>query len=289
MTADAPLYAGYYINLDRSPERRREIEAGLDALGILGRYHRFPGIDGAVIEKSGKLKPGEVGCYRSHYEALRLGEATGLPVHVLEDDVLFSNNFDKVAETILSKNLLDRYDILFTDTFVPSDPHRLSFLKKSFDRAMKGPNVTYTVMDMRQTYLCCASSYFVNPASVGKVAVFLARELSAGPEVMHDILFRKLAQAGELRIGCCFPFTTSVRLEHIMATTIVGREAQIGNLSVLAAALLRYSFFVERDLEGYAKKFLGALNDGAERKPDTHKDLLMDVLEFTLSVRYQGF
>lgn len=287
--AEDPLYAGYYINLDRSPERRREIEAGLDALGILGRYRRFPGIDGATIEKSGNLKPGEVGCYRSHYEALRLGEATGLPVHILEDDVIFSKKFDEVAKTILSKNLLDRFDILFTDTFVHHDPIRLSSLKRAYERATKGKNVAYSVMDMRQTYLCCASSYFVGPASVGKVADILERELAAGPQVMHDILFRKLALSGKLRIGCCFPFATSVRLEHIMATTIVGREAQIGNLSVLASALLRYSFFVEHDLQNYAKRFVEALRDGTERKPDKHQELLMAVLEFMLSERYQPF
>ncbi len=289
MTADTHPYAGFYINLNRSPARRREIEAGLRALGIEGRYRRFPAVDGATIENPGRLKPGQAGCFHSHYEVLRQGEKTGLPLHIIEDDILFSDKFDQVARTIVSNKLLDRYDIIFTDTFVHTDLNHLAFLKNAYDQTMKGEGNTFKVLGLKETQLACTSSYFVSAASVKKVAALRAEELAAGLTMPNDLFLRRMANTGKLRMGCWFPFVTTIRLEHIMATSIEGREKQVENLSVLASALLRYSFFMGRDLEGYAKKFLAALNAGAERNPDTHKDLLMDVLEFTLSERYRAF
>ena len=41
-----PGYIGRYINLERSPERRRDVEAVLARLGLADRYERFLGVDG---------------------------------------------------------------------------------------------------------------------------------------------------------------------------------------------------------------------------------------------------
>ena len=69
----------FYINLDRRPDRRAEIEGELERMGISGE--RFPAID---------IYPGIVGCGSSHLETLKLAKERGYPnVLILEDDLTF--------------------------------------------------------------------------------------------------------------------------------------------------------------------------------------------------------
>jgi hypothetical protein len=42
-------YHGLYINLDRSPERRRNMEDQLAACGLSDIYARFPAVDGKTV------------------------------------------------------------------------------------------------------------------------------------------------------------------------------------------------------------------------------------------------
>jgi glycosyl transferase family 25 len=73
------LGGAFYINLDRRPDRRAEIEGELERMGISGE--RFPAID---------ISPGAVGCIISHIESLKLAKERGYPnVLILEDDLTF--------------------------------------------------------------------------------------------------------------------------------------------------------------------------------------------------------
>ena len=92
----------YFINLDRSPDRRAEMSQRLSALGIA--FERVPAIDGRSLSSSAvdavridtpgwkPLSAGEIGCFLSHRECWRRiaqgDEAYGC---VFEDDVLLSS------------------------------------------------------------------------------------------------------------------------------------------------------------------------------------------------------
>ncbi|MEA2781782.1 MAG: hypothetical protein QOK29_3326, partial [Rhodospirillaceae bacterium] len=41
-------YQGFYINLDRSPDRNEEMLRQFRTFGLAGRYIRFPGVDGRM-------------------------------------------------------------------------------------------------------------------------------------------------------------------------------------------------------------------------------------------------
>ena len=61
-------YLGFYINLDRSPQRRIGIVTQLEELQLLSQYSRFPAADGNVLNlKELSLRTGEIGCFTSHY------------------------------------------------------------------------------------------------------------------------------------------------------------------------------------------------------------------------------
>src|ERR1700761_1829036 len=99
-------YIGRYINLDRSPERRRELEAMLAGFGVADRYQRFTAVDGQEREaRFSAVSPGELGCFLSHYECLR-DAPRGRPIHIIEDDVVFGPRTVSLIEQTIH-NALD--------------------------------------------------------------------------------------------------------------------------------------------------------------------------------------
>ena len=288
---DAPPYTGLYINLDRSVDRRRAIEDQLRGFNLSQRYTRFNAIEPRDIAAAGQVLPGEAACFHSHHQALKTGSKSGNVVHIIEDDVLLSPYLDQAARTLVASNLYD-FDIVFTDTFVHTEVMLLAYYKQAFDHALASgkAQMKYTVLDLSQRQMACMSSYFVAPRSVAKVLNIYEEELARGPRMPVDFCVRMAAQENRLRVGCWFPFVTSIMLEQVAASTIKGRENQQDNPGVMLPALLRYSFFVDRDLEGYAKRFLDAMIGGTQRRtPDVHRDFIVSLLDFIVSGRYRNF
>jgi hypothetical protein len=91
----------YYINLDRSSQRREKIETNLSQYGIKAR--RIPGIDGKKIKNldEGEVEgikfisfylhtPSEIGCMLSHFKAVNQAYDDGHHlVFIFEDDISF--------------------------------------------------------------------------------------------------------------------------------------------------------------------------------------------------------
>lgn len=60
-------YRGFYINLDRSPQRRDRIEEQLQRYGLRERYERFPAIDASAVRaRAGMLSAAQLACFQSH-------------------------------------------------------------------------------------------------------------------------------------------------------------------------------------------------------------------------------
>lgn len=295
MNTAAP-YTGLYINLDRSPDRRREIEAELQKHNLAGLYARFSAVDGAKEASSNsKLKPGETGCFLSHYRALLAARESGAGVHLLEDDAILSDQLGPTAKLILGSRLFEQYDILFTDTFVHPNLQEIKNYKEIFNTLIPDPAhppaaIKFKTFSLAGRKMATTPSYFVGAKTIPRVLEVFKREIDAGLSLPLDLFMRKAVDEGRLRIGCLFPFVTSVRLEHILNTTITARDKQETNPSVLALALLRYSFFVGRDLEGYALPILDEIMQPlAAEAPDPHRAFLLKVLDFYLSRAYRDF
>lgn len=105
-----------YINLDRSADRREQVEGELARAGVVAE--RVPGFDGkrdigtlpttySVTRRTfvGKqLNPAEIGCVESHRRALRMlveaGDAFGV---ILEDDVELLAGFRAAVEALIAE------------------------------------------------------------------------------------------------------------------------------------------------------------------------------------------
>ncbi len=103
----------FYINLARRKDRREEIEAELERLGLAAE--RFEAIE---------RRPGIVGCGLSHLEVLKAARAAGLPnVLVLEDDfeaVVEPAEFWGALEAFFAGPQAADFDVLMLAYYAPA-------------------------------------------------------------------------------------------------------------------------------------------------------------------------
>ena len=280
-------YAGFYINLDRSADRRAEIEAQLAKFKLAERYQRFPAADGNALGlPNPHLSDAEMGCFTSHYLVLKANLGSPSHLHVVEDDVVFSAAAERLVSSVFDNPPLAQYDIVCTDTYVDFD--QLRRCKQLYDASVPrtpdgAADIKFQIIDLKGMGFALLSSYVVNRDSIGKLHDLCAAELANGPRRPIDLFLREKLDDGTLKIASIFPFVTSTRIEHLMGTTIEGRYDM---LSPLAAAIARHSFFVECDWQkcrDWVAEFLGAPTE------DPHADVLASVFRFALTPRFQRF
>jgi hypothetical protein len=226
---------GYYINLDRKPERRRRMEAEFSRFKLSSFYERVSAVDGqpGAPEKAA----GAFGCFRSHLKVAEIGARAGSAIHVLEDDAILSSRLKPFLASPACAAALQRYDLLFLDMWVKNEA--IPRYRDALARARGG----YELMDLRGIRISATDSYLVGQRSLKKLAVMLAGEAAKGPRVAVDVFYWKMVEAGFLTAAVTVPFLTCVDIE-------TGAESSIQKLSSdhqRESIMLRTSFFVDRD------------------------------------------
>ena len=101
---------------------------------------------------------------------------------------------------------------------------------------------------------------------------YYRQEAAAGPTMANDVFACRLGLEGKLRIGYLFPFLTSLRLERALEATVSGRSSDRFAMVTLGSNLIRYSFYLDRDLPGYATDLLDkAAAQCVSRARDEHQ------------------
>ena len=269
------------------------MEAQLASFGLGDRYSRFPAVDGTTLNLArSRIGAGETGAFLSHTRALEQAQAHGTPVHILEDDALLSEHVRPVIEEAIGAGLFERFDIIFTDTLFAPHLGMLKGLKGAFDKVPLPPArplglADLQLIDLARENFSCLTSYIVGARSMDWVVALYRAELENGPSRQADIFIRDCVADGRLRAGLLFPLVTSFRLDDVAASTI-GAGTQIVRPSVMVLAVLRYLFFVGRDLD-YAKSCLDAATRQNRKQTDPHHDMMAQALEFILSADFQQF
>jgi len=287
-------YVGRYINLNRSIERRGQMEAQFERLNSADRYFRFQGVDGASLNASASLlSPGERGCFLSHHQCIVDSIPLNEHVHIVEDDVTFGPQTVPLLDQIVDDVLKD-VDILFTDIFVPPDFSFIWNLTQSYRRcglieddpgpgALRFPSsIFYQGLD--QVKFSGATSYIVAKRSAQKVADLLEAELSRGPTMPVDLALRVLVTSGQLSAVCTVPFLTSITFDSVITTTMTGRT--LPPSSVTALFLLRHFFYVNKDAK-LLRTMASNLNKDLQQPGFT--DVLLESFKFILSDHYTDF
>ncbi len=274
---------GYYLNLDRAEVRRANLEAELQKHGVSESYARFPGVDGRTLPRRGNtvLKPGELGAFRAHLDVLiRAASSPGRYVHVLEDDVVLSASMKPYIDHAVKLGLFSVFDVVFLDFAFGIDFQWMQTYRSHTKAAFAKPVQAllpsdFKILDVELPYYLGLYSYIVNPESLPKLIATCEAEWAKG-RLPIDHVFRREIRAGRLRAGAVVPFLTSVRIEDALTT----QADRVDDLDLmLAHAMLRKSFFVERDLAELNHRADALLAQLAQRgMPDAHAELLVKLV-----------
>lgn len=196
-------WKAYYINLDRRPDRRAQIEAELLKQGIIAErfsaladedYSRCPNLklgQKTKIEKSDYLDVericGEWGCSFSHYSILKnhLESKNDKILAVFEDDAHFCLDFkDRL------RYLEDNFDLEW-DIFYLSSAIKLPYNEKT------SVKYVWKIEDM----IYHTHSMLINPKSIAKILKLM--ELYAPNICAVDILYSYLIP--HLKVYCFIP------------------------------------------------------------------------------------
>lgn len=252
------MFAGLYINLDRSTARRARLESELSALGLAPLYRRLVATDGATCPPLPAITAGEVGCYHSHCSALTIAAESDRPTHVLEDDAKLSRIVPAVIAA--ANGLLQQADIVFLDLQMPDE---LALWHMYRNRARIRPT-QLTVLDLTGSAFTATTSYVVPPRGARKIRDICAAEFERAPRAI-DLIVRDLARDGKLRACALVPFATTLHLGDAQDSTI-GNRSEDDDYR-LAMNLVRYSFFVDADLAGHARPFIDLLRQRIAHAP----------------------
>ena len=286
----AATYVGAFINLDRSPERRTEMEAQFAALGIADRYVRLPAVDGNTLNYRGPLRPGEAGSFLSHLRAMEKLRPSGKCVHILEDDALLSRPMGPMIEFAIAQGIFDYFDIVYTDVYVAFEYlSSIRFHKQQYDdfliKSQADYQKAFKVLNLEGQTFYGLSSYVVSAKAISRLIAYFGQEVARGPTMANDIFINRLVLERKLRAGYLFPFLTALRLERALQMTVSGRSTDRYTMVTLGSNLIRYSFYVESDLPGYATPLLDrAIAECVTRPRDAHQEFINRAMEYVVMI-----
>jgi GR25 family glycosyltransferase involved in LPS biosynthesis len=250
---EALAWDGYYINLDRSPERRERMEAEFARNGLTRRYSRFPAVDGNGPGCRSPLQPGEVGCFRSHLDLMKLIASNGRIAHVLEDDVVVCDLTAPAIDAIVKRRILEEFDLLFLSTPLGNDLNSFRKFHPMYEEAGRIERADeLKVIDLGENYIYGLDSFVVGPKGLEALVSCLEAEWERGPMIPVDVVIRDEIRARRIRAACVFPFVTAPHLESTRANTTTPLTDRN---KAMISPLLRYVYFARRDLT-YATQVL---------------------------------
>ena len=286
-------YAGRFINMDRSVERRSVLEAQFAALGCSDRYARFPAVDGQSLDRTrSSLTAGECGCFESHYRCIKESMGDDRPLHIVEDDVVFGPRTLPALDQVIG-DAFGRGEMVFTDLFVRGELVTIQLLMNYYRlsgalEARTGGQAPWprfvNFLDLKSISFAGSASYFLRNDAKPRMLSLMERELAAGPTVPVDIFFHRVIHDGEITACCTLPFLTSVDPAAIVSTTIEGRPQLSG--SALAFFMLRNYFFVDKDdatLERLGRELTGPVENSNYMNP------VLDVFRYVFGEDFVAF
>jgi hypothetical protein len=217
------LIEGVFLNMERSVERRRALEAQLDAIDLPYPVHRFPAIDGRQRpECPAGLSPGQYGCWLSHLQALRQIGPGGEHVHVMEDDALLSSALPAMHDLLgaVEAGSSGDWDILYLDATLVEVADMIRVFEWTQAARVKGTVHIHRLP--RESTVYGAHAYVINGRSKARVIEFLASQLAL--PIPYDNGLANGIQQGSLRAYITTPFVSSGSEEGLIRTIGDGND-----------------------------------------------------------------
>ena len=232
---------GVYINLDRSPQRRAEMDRQIGEAGLPYVIDRLAAIDGSTrSDRPAGLNPGQHGCWLSHLLAIERSLQRSAHLHVVEDDALLGAALPILPDVV---NSLDsgsggEWEILYLDATL-IEPMDMCHVFGWAKTARRDGTVRVRALP-REFTVYGTHSYVVNSARKAAVLDFLKKHLASGRPI--DNVLAHGIQTGALRAFMTTPYMTSAA-DHSLERTV----GESGDQRFLAWQVFRRLCFYDLD------------------------------------------
>jgi GR25 family glycosyltransferase involved in LPS biosynthesis len=211
---------GYFINLDRSEDRRAFMERQLAVAGCDSFIKRFSAIDGATLGQfDHPYENGIRACRASHAKIICESDPRSTTV-ILEDDAELSTRFPQLVNPhtleVIERSNPDM-DVLFLECY--PEASRLAELLLATElrfrnRAQAGqaenerhPMSFMTLLDAAGVYNACAMAYVVTPK--GKRTMRALFDAETDPSRAVDHMYQAWTNSGAIRAILGIPFVAA--------------------------------------------------------------------------------
>ena len=239
-----PSLAGYYINLDRSPDRAAFMQAQLSRLGMPW-VQRHQATDAAQLDVPAgcPLLPGEYACFLSHLQVLERAPADAFTL-VLEDDIELSPQLPEILARAVGAGL-PGFDIALLECQPHFSLAHVSTLWDATSRHFVGASrriVGVDLMDARTYYKWGSTAYLVPPHGRARLLEVLRSSLAEGPMLPIDRCLERSFVAHALRGVITIPFLATPALRWHGRSTISNDRLPQDPLTVLRRLLYAGDF-----------------------------------------------
>lgn len=199
---------GVYINLDRSPERRADMQRQIEETGVPYAVARLAAVDGAArTDRPAGLNAGQHGCWLSHLLAIEGSLGRSAHLHVMEDDALLGAALPILPDVVgsLDSGSRGEWDVLYLDATL-IEPMDMCHVFGWAKTARRDGTVRVRALP-REFTVYGTHSYVVNAARKAAVLDFLKRHLKSGRPIDNVLAYG--IQSGALRAFLTTPYMTS--------------------------------------------------------------------------------
>jgi hypothetical protein len=199
---------GVFINLERSPERRAQMERQIADIELPYPVRRLAAVDGQQQgARPSQLSAGQYGCWLSHLKALEQSVGHDHHLHIMEDDALISTALPILPDVVhaLDSGSAGEWDILYLDATLLEALdmcHVFGWAKTARDDGTVRVRAVPKEFTVYGTH-----SYVINSTRKAFVLDFLKRHMTQGRPIDNVTAYG--IQSGQLRAFMTTPFITS--------------------------------------------------------------------------------
>ena len=261
-------FRGFFINLDRSVDRKIALEGALDRFGLGGAVKRFPALEGD--SRPSAISPNELGCFLSHQRAI---EAADPERHLLvfEDDVWFPPQFQHYFQIAQRLMAADNSDMVFLNMTVdfPKVSHvqRLIRAKRKLGDIHAPAFSRFGLNDAKGLYDFGMMAYVVRKGAQAKISAILAEAAHDGYKQPVDRIIGAAIGTGRIKASVLFPYIVGIdqslsiaisdrKKRHLLFNDIVNLFVAGGDIQALIARAVAGAHNEPFDVDAYVQSQL---------------------------------
>lgn len=204
-------FRGFFINLDRSVDRKIALESALERFGLGGVVKRFPALEGD--SRPSAISPNELGCFLSHQRVIETADPER-HLLVFEDDVWFPAQFQRYFQIAQQLMANDTWDMVFLNMSVNflqvSRVQRLIRAKRQLGDIHTPAFSQFGLNDARGLYDFGMMAYVVRKGAQAKIGAILAEAAHGGYQQPIDNVIGAAIRTGRIKASILFPYIVGI-------------------------------------------------------------------------------